>query len=200
MTRNKKASPVWAIILLLMISGGMFFKSYYNTHMLENTQKIITDCGELFDIDSSIALIIPTGTEHYYYAFDKDDEKVYVIKASKSWYEENFDEEGRPLHSVMIAIDGAVRHLNYKEEDEVKDFFAEYPEITPAYDTKTYIDITYKSEATYAIILGIIGFIITIGMGIVTVVKKDLQNTPAGYAIMIGMVIYLYMMLVLIDF
>lgn len=73
---------------------------------------------EVYEIEHRLNGLIPTGSEHFYFAASEDEFVPLLIKASPSWFEKNFDEEGLAKNTVTVMCEvsdfdsGSTRKLN----------------------------------------------------------------------------------------
>lgn len=60
---------------------------------------------EVYEIEHRLNGLIPTGSEHFYFAASGDEFVPLLIKASPSWFEKNFDEEGLAKNTVTVICE-----------------------------------------------------------------------------------------------
>ena len=74
---------------------------------------------EFYEITNSVNFI-PTGKEHYFIAAMSNG-NVFVIRASKKWYEKNFDEKTwLPNEGAKVKLEGYVRKTESKYASEMQ--------------------------------------------------------------------------------
>lgn len=82
----------------------------------------VTFAKEMYTVKHKLFLIIPFGTEHYYFGYDDSADPVpMLIKASRSWFSRNFTETGLARNG-SVTVKGEVCKfgtLNSKKVTEV---------------------------------------------------------------------------------
>lgn len=98
--------------------------------------------------------IIPLGSDYYYLVLDETANNYCVVRAGKSWYEDNFDRSGRAVHTVKIKgyvakLDASITSFNFKKiQSNLNDYNIELDNY--------YVDILYIGVAIKKIICGIL--------------------------------------------
>lgn len=98
--------------------------------------------------------LIPIGTEHYYFVIDKNGENYCVVRAKKSWYEENFDSDGFATQGVEIT--GIVTKVASGLESTFNEFNAENAELGIKISTENFVDILGYRFAWENVIAGVL--------------------------------------------
>ena len=66
---------------------------------------------EIYNIDHKLMVILPLGTERFYFVIgENDDFAPMLVKASRGWFDSNFNEYGFAKHEVTIK--GEIREYN----------------------------------------------------------------------------------------
>lgn len=82
---------------------------------------------EMFTVEHTLNILIPTGKEHFYLAADDEDNFYFLIKETPSWYKAHFDEDGEAYSPVSVF--GEVRKFdseNFSKLRELKNDLSEY--------------------------------------------------------------------------
>lgn len=121
---------------------------------------------------------IPVGTEHYYVVLDKSGTNYCIVRAKKSWFENNFDSDGFAVRNVVL--EGRVTKYQSKVKDMIEKYNQSLAENNIQFNTSNYIDLLYAGYAWCKVIGGVLllaGFLLAI---YIICVKKP-QNHPMGY-------------------
>lgn len=113
-----------------------------------------------FEVENSVNFI-PTGKEHYYLMYTKDDAVRYLVRAKPSWIKKRFDENGLAV-GLGQKIKGLVAPFDYEIKDDVRELNAAILlENIGSLSTNNYIDARYKEFAWLRIFSGI-GFVVVV--------------------------------------
>ncbi|MBO4484612.1 MAG: hypothetical protein J5738_04405 [Lachnospiraceae bacterium] len=114
--------------------------------------EVVACTTEFYEVKHNMNGIIPTGKEHYFATFMSDD-GIYVIRASKSWYEKYFDADTfLPKSGSKVELTGYVRKIDSKFTKEIQQQIA----MTTAKEKPVYyIDTLAMRYGIFLLILAI---------------------------------------------
>lgn len=148
---------------------------------------------EFYEITNSVNFI-PTGKEHYFIAAMSNG-NVFVIRASKKWYEKNFDEKTwLPNEGAKVKLEGYVRKTESKYASEMQKYIKE--NLTLQYKPVYYIDVLAMRYGIFLLILAVVPVLVTI---VFFVLKKiglldmEMNSTPGKILmalLIIGILVY----------
>lgn len=109
------------IVFILVICVGYLLVSAIAD--LINKKDIYTvrldECVEALVIEHSINGLIPVGKDHYYLGVNDETGEACYIKASKRWYNKNFDGNGQAVVSGFTLTSLAKKADDYEVEKEL---------------------------------------------------------------------------------
>ena len=188
-----KKSRAKGIIAFLVITICMvyFFWDIGDLFNTEDVHKVnVVYSSEALIVTHKLFFIIPTGKEHYFMAYDEDENgnlTGYVIRASEEWYEENFNtDSGFAKDLKGVEIDSLSKSYAVRYYTEVQEFAMDFQNklidsgsdaiINYPYGLDHCFVIEYKSMAVQKLVMLVfnIGLII---FGII-IVKKKAEINP----------------------
>ncbi|MDE6024983.1 MAG: hypothetical protein K2G45_05960 [Lachnospiraceae bacterium] len=166
---KKKLSPKtvsWVLVLFALVGiidcimgikmliendeGNIFGELKRDTHASGEVNYAVL----LHETKHTLYGIIPLGSDYYYLVLDETANNYCVVRAGKSWYEDNFDRSGRAIHTVKIKgyvaiLDASITSFNFKKiQSNLNDYNIELDNY--------YVDILYIGVAIKKIISGIL--------------------------------------------
>ena len=160
-------------------------------------------CVEILEVRKGIFHgLIPTGSEHYYFAYDNEADAACLIKASDSWYKDNFDENLDAKKSDGIPVTALAKKPNSKistkltsQLNEISNSISYWEEVHFAVDPPYVLEINYKNNAIEKLALLAVGLILVV-LAIITI-KRDqiLRNIPLKITGIIFMILFLKVIL-----
>lgn len=97
---------------------------------------------EVHTLKHVIFLFIPIGIDHFYIVFTEDSVSPLLVKASPSWYEKNFDSEGKARGTVTIR--GEVREFHSKSKTSIRSLNSKLAELGESVSNENYVDSDYR--------------------------------------------------------
>lgn len=169
---------IWCLItgigaLTNKTTGNLFDNETVNTYVSGEAFFAAGVCEYKHSIN-----YIPVGTEHYYVILDESGTKYCIVRANKSWYEDNFDSKGFAVKNVVL--EGRVTKYQSDVKNMIEQYNQSLAENGIQFNTSNYIDLSYKGFAWCKVIGGVLlsaGFL----MIVYIICAKKPQNHPAGY-------------------
>ena len=169
---------IWCLItgigaLTNKATGNLFDNETVNTYVSGEAFFAAEVCEYKHSIN-----FIPGGTEHYYVVLDKNEINYCIVRAKKSWYEDNFDSNGFAVKNVVL--EGRVTKYQSKVKDMIEQYNQSLAENGIQFNTSNYIDLSYTGFAWCKVIGGVsllVGFL----MAVYIICVKKPQNHPMGY-------------------
>lgn len=108
---------------------------------------------EVYYVDHKLNFLLPIGTEHYYFVFTEDEDALpYLIKASTSWFNENFTSDGMAKKTVTVT--GELKRFRTRAGTKL----GQVNDVLKEFDTRVsetyYINTMYKTHYTLNIVCG----------------------------------------------
>lgn len=155
--------------ILILLGIGLLSYLFFGSIMdLANTKDVYTitlkEAAEVLALEHSINGIIPTGTDYYYVGLDEED-NAYLIKASKKWLRNHFDDNYQALNSNGVPIKGLVKKISdFWTERELEDRLSQLEGVRFPLGALGCLDLNYMSMAVLKLIDGVL-FLAALLMG-----------------------------------
>ncbi|MBR4342696.1 MAG: hypothetical protein IKP88_08325 [Lachnospiraceae bacterium] len=183
---KSKIKSIFAIIIVA-ICMVYFFIDILDLFNTEDRHTVsVVYAYEALEVNHKLFYIIPTGTDHYFLAYDEDNEgniNGYVVKASLDWYNKNFSSgTGFALDLQGVEIDSLSKSYRAKWYYEIEDAAYKFQNLLLDNGTETYVTypygldhcfvLDYKSTAIEKIILFVMSLALII-FGIIAFKHKE---------------------------
>lgn len=181
MAKRAKAGLIFLAVILILwtvygiIHGvrGLSNRSYtdptINADMGKLCEAEVEYATEAYSVKHTLNIIIPTGTEHFYWCATEDDGIPLLIKARESWYNKNFDEDGWAKRTVKVK--GEIMRMDVKFTKDISDFNKMITPLGFSVSPSKYISTTYKTEYGLYLASGIFNIVVTAAA--IVMLKKD---------------------------
>ena len=214
MEENKKSriKSVFAIIILIICMVYFFIDILDLFNQEDKHQVSVVYSFEALEVKHKLFYAIPTGTDHYFLAYDEDEDgniTGYVVKASHEWYEEHFSTgTGFALDLGGVKIDSLSKSYRPKWYKEVEDRAYNFQNLLLDGGAEKYVNypygldhcfvLDYKSTAIKKLVLFIVNLIL-IGVWII-IIKRKAQMPPVflkifGILVLVDVVYFLILLL-----
>lgn len=110
---------------------------------------------EIYNIDHKLMMIIPLGTERYYIAVSEDDELApMLVKASTTWFDNNFGGDG--IAKSEVTITGEIRRFSSRSLNKLSEVNRELAlaDSTLRVSETLYLDVPFKLRNSLRIAVG----------------------------------------------
>ncbi|MDE7398486.1 MAG: hypothetical protein K2N06_03065 [Oscillospiraceae bacterium] len=97
---------------------------------------------EVHTLKHVIFRFIPLGTDHFYLVFTQDSVEPLLVKASPSWYDENFNSLG--LARGAVTIHGEVREFYSQSKKSIRELNSKLAELGESVSDENYVDSDYR--------------------------------------------------------
>lgn len=98
---------------------------------------------EVHTLKHVIFLFIPLGTDHFYLVGTEDSVEPLLVKESPSWYNKNFDSEGKARGSVTIY--GEVREFYSQSKRSIRTVNSKIADLNVSVSEENYVDCDYRT-------------------------------------------------------
>ena len=155
--KNRVLKIILGIILAACFVGGFFVMSIIDLTNKKDVYDVeITEAYDFLAIEHSMNGIIPIGTDYYYLCLTENDD-AYIIKESKNWLSNNFDEQGVPNGGVYNLHGLAKRESDYDVSKELASRMVQVEDYcTPALDYGIVVNPKYVRNSIVRIVTGIL--------------------------------------------
>lgn len=107
---------------------------------------------EVYEIEHRINGLIPTGSEHFYFAVAEGGTVPFLIKASPSWYKDNFDENGLAKDTVTLMCE--VGKFDSDSGHKLGELNQNLSELGESVSTEKYLNANYRTMYIFRIAAG----------------------------------------------
>lgn len=107
---------------------------------------------EVFEIEHRLNGLISTGSEHFYFAASGDEFVPLLIKASPSWYEKNFDEEGAAKNAITVICE--VSEFDSGSTRKLSDLNRQLSAFGGDISTAKYLNANYRTMYIFRVAAG----------------------------------------------
>lgn len=128
---------------------------------------------EIYNIDHKLMVILPLGTERFYFVIGENDDPVPVlVKASRAWFDSNFSENG--IAKREVTIKGEIRHFDSSDGYKLKEVNAELGNIdkTISVSTVKYADTLYRTRYALKLAAGVLAVSVGAVLAVLLCSKK----------------------------
>ena len=164
---------LWTVYGIIHGVRGLSNSSYtdltINSEMGKLCEADVEYATEAYYVKHTLNVIIPTGTEHFYWCATEDDGVPLLIKARESWYNKNFDEDGWAKRTVKVK--GEVMRMDPKFTKDITDLNKKISPLGFSVSSTKYISSTYKTEYGLWLTSGIFNIVVTAAA--IVMLKKD---------------------------
>lgn len=151
-----KKKSVLAIIFFISILVGFFlYLIVSGVRTLAGdgeTEAYIDAAAPVLTLEHSINGLIPTGTEYYYIGIDTESAKVYLLRAGKHWFDDNFDAETKMSNAEAFRVKAAQIKVDYEVSREINLSSADFEGLQFVTGTGSCYDVLYHTIAVRKII------------------------------------------------
>lgn len=180
-------------ILLLVVCMIYFFWDVLDLFNTEDRHTVnVVYSYEALEVTHKLFYIIPIGKDHYFLAYDEDENgniNGYVVKASHEWYEENFSAGTGFAVDLNVEIDSLSKSYRTRWYKEVEDQAYEFQNLLLDQGSNVIVNypygldhcfvLDYKSTAIKKLVMLILN-IALVAVGIVVVKRKQTINSILG--------------------
>lgn len=128
-----------ALFIYMLVTGIRDLAGMGNT-----VEATIDAAGYGITIEHSINGLIPTGKEYYYVGVDTEKNSMYIIRAGKTWLEDNFNTESHLTEGTPAKISAVVKRVDYDVSRELSSRFSSAEGINFVTGTSQCYDVMYK--------------------------------------------------------
>jgi len=139
---------------------------------------------EVYEIEHRLNGLIPTGSEHFYFAAAEDGAIPLLIKASPSWYKENFDEYGLSKNTVTIMCE--VSKFDSDSKYKLGELNRNLLSLGESVSTEKYLNANYRTMYIFRIAAGAASIVAF--AAIIMLLKLGVESGGAAKAAMIFLI------------
>lgn len=140
---------------------------------------------EVHTLKHVIFLFIPLGTDHFYLVGTEDSVEPLLVKASPSWYNKNFDSEGKARGTTKIY--GEVREFYSQSKRSIRAVNSKIAELNVSVSEENYVDCDYQT--TYILRLLTAALLSAAVVAVVTFMRVGQLSKTAATAAVIYMIV-----------
>ena len=199
---KKKLQTVVLTIFVIVVIAFLAITGINDLTNKDDLYTVRIDAGaEILAVEHSINGLIPTGTDHYYWAINEETMESYVILASKNWGNDTFDEDGYTINSKGTEITGLAKKITdhdiLSEITDVLDQVDEGIELTYPAGRTSSLDLNYKKNAYMRLVSAALILILSI-VGVVYRNKVDEINPKLTKIYLVVLIVTMILMIVAI--
>lgn len=199
---KKKLQTVVLTIFVIVVIAFLAITGINDLTNKDDLYTVRIDAGaEILAVEHSINGLIPTGTDHYYWAINEETMESYVILASKNWGNDTFDEDGYTINSKGTEITGLAKKITdhdiLSEITDVLDQVDEGIELTYPAGRTSSLDLNYKKNAYMRLVSAALILILSI-VGVVYRNKVDEINPKLTKIYLVVLIVAMILMIVAI--
>lgn len=112
---------------------------------------------EVYEVEHRINGLIPTGSEHFYFVYAEGGTVPFLIKASPSWYKENFDENGLAKDTVTLMCE--VSGFDSDSGHKLGELNQNLSSLGESVSTEMYLNANYRTMYIFRIAAGVSSFV-----------------------------------------
>ena len=182
---RKKASIIFLIIFLLAAVA----------YLLVTGIKDLTDQGGMYEADIDMAAngmiiehsingLIPTGKEYYYIGLDSEKGNIYLLRAGKHWFDDNFSEATFTANAGSLKVTGRLKRVDYEVSKELSSRLSDFDSSEYSFVTGSSqcYNLIYKPDAVKKIICAVL-IILTAVIFILAAAKADGSNVFSKFGV-----------------
>lgn len=98
---------------------------------------------KVYEIEHRLNGFIPTGSEYFYFAASEDGSVPLLIKASPSWYDKNFDEDGLAEDTVTLMCE--VGKFDSDSRFKIGELNRDLSSLDESVSTERYLNANYRT-------------------------------------------------------
>lgn len=160
------------IIGVVGLSNSEYTEASINSKRGKLCTAEIVGAEEVYTIDRRLLGFIPIETERFFLCENEDRTVPLLVKASRSWYEKNFDMYG--FAKEPMTVTGEVRDFDYERRDDINRIDDALPNAVLGHNrisASSYLCLTYKKKYILEIVSALLN-IAAAAVVIVTVKKQ----------------------------
>lgn len=154
------------------LSNSEYTEASINSKRGKLCEAEIITAEEVYTIEHRLIGFIPVGTERFYLCESEDRTVPLLVKASRSWYEKNFDMYG--FAKETLTVTGEVRDFEYERRGDINRIDDALPNAVSGHNrisASSYLCLTYKRKYILEIVSALLN-IAAAAVVIVTVKKQ----------------------------
>ncbi len=134
---------------------------------------------EIYNIDHKLMVILPLGTERFYFVIGENDEPAPIlVKASRAWFDSNFNENG--FAKRVVTVKGEVREFKTGNASKLREINEKLTQADKALavSQSKHLDVLYRAGYTMRLIAGVLA--LSVGAVIAALFSlKNMSGTAA---------------------
>lgn len=141
------------VLLALLFVGTLLYLLLSGVSDLTNKEDLYTitidGAAEVLEVEHSINGLIPIGKDHYYVGIEEETRRAYLLKASKRWFQKNFDENHMALNPNGLTVTALAKRVSDNDTArELEDRLSQLKELRFPVGMKGYsLNVGYKMAA-----------------------------------------------------
>lgn len=140
---------------------------------------------EVYEIDHKLNYLIPTGSEHFYFAVSEDGVVPLLIKASPSWYDKNFDKDCSAKSTITLMCE--VNKFDSDSRYKLNELNRDLSSIGESVSTEKYLNANYRTMYVFRLITGVVST--AAAAAVFGLLKLGLRSGKAATALTIFIIV-----------
>ena len=159
------------------------------------TGKAVGATDEVYLVKHTMCYVIPTAKEHYYFAELTDasgNPYLVTIRADKSWYRKNFDENGYAKNEDGVTVTGYVRTISGKFRTDIQRQASGWG--VSQFVPTVYVDLLAFRHGIFLIIIGAFPLLLALVIFIFSRIgslENGFNSTPGKVFFSVFLVVFL---------
>lgn len=135
---------------------------------------------EMYTVDHKLNLILPIGTERYYFVMSEESTAPMLIKASREWYDKNFGDDG--IAKQPVTVKGEIQKFNPKNYAKLSELNRKLREIDKSISVSqsVYMNSMYKTHYFMRLAMGVLS--LSVGVAVLILMKLFRSGNLSGGA------------------
>ncbi|MDE6728004.1 MAG: hypothetical protein K2J80_08715 [Oscillospiraceae bacterium] len=135
---------------------------------------------EMYTVEHKMNLILPIGTERYYFAMSEDSASPMLIKARREWFDSNFGDDG--IAKQPVTVKGEIRKFDSRHYAKLSELNRKLKQIdkTVSVSQSVYMNSMYKTHYFMRLVMGVLS--LSVGAAVLILMKLFRSGNLSGGA------------------
>ncbi|MCR5418258.1 MAG: hypothetical protein K6E84_05020 [Lachnospiraceae bacterium] len=175
---KEKAKKLFLILIVVMVVGYLLVTALLDLTNKKDIYTVHADEGaQVLEVEHSINGLIPVGKDYYYVVVDDATMQACIVKASKRWFNKNFDENGMAVSPGGVTITSLAKNIDdFDVRDEIERRASSIEGVSFAVSPDNSLVLSYKQDAVEKLLV----LLMTAAMafGVMKIAKRE-EEVPA---------------------
>lgn len=135
---------------------------------------------EMYTVEHKMNLILPIGTEHYYFVMSEDGASPMLIKASREWFDRNFGDDG--IAKQPVTVTGEIQKHDSRHYAKLSELNRQLQQIDKnvSVSQSLYMNSMYKTHYGMRLAMGVLS--LSVGAAVLILMKLFKSGNLSGGA------------------